>query len=122
MQQVAVIKFILDLYGQFSGLKVNLNKSELLVTFATLQQVQQQAQGIGCKATEFPFQYLGMPLSNKKLKKEHYMPLIQRVKNKLLGWKAPLLSPGGRTTLMNSTLSAVPIFFYVHFYVANRDH
>jgi hypothetical protein len=52
-----------------------------------------------------------MPLSNKKLKKEHYRQLINKVKSKLPGWKASLLSPGGRTILMNSTLLSVPIFF-----------
>jgi hypothetical protein len=56
-----------------------------------------------------------MPLSNKKIKKKNYLPLIQRVKNKLSGWKTPLLSSGGRATLMNSTLSAIPILFMFTF-------
>jgi hypothetical protein len=81
LKQIIVMKFILDLYDQFSGLEVNLQKSKLLVTSATLQHVQQLVQGINCKAKDFHFQYLGMPLSNKKLK--NYLPLIQRVKNKL---------------------------------------
>jgi hypothetical protein len=110
-----VIKFILNIYGQFFGLKVNLQKSKLLVTSTTLHQVQQLAQDIGCKATDFSFQYLDMPLSNKKIKKKNYLPLIQRVKNKLSGWKTPLLSSGGRSTLMNSTLSAIPILFMFTF-------
>jgi hypothetical protein len=52
-----------------------------------------------------------MPLSNKRLTKEHYKTSIQMMQNKLPGWKAPLLSKRGRLTLVNSTLTSMPIFF-----------
>jgi hypothetical protein len=69
IQQIRVLKLILDIYGQLSGMRMNLQKSELLITCTDISLVQQLAEEIGCKATDFPFQYLGMPLSNKKLKK-----------------------------------------------------
>lgn len=52
-----------------------------------------------------------MPLSNKKLKKDHYLPLIQKIANKLTTWKANLLSIGGRMVLLNATLTAMPIYY-----------
>lgn len=56
---------------------------------------------INCKVVQFPVIYLGMSLSNKILRKEHYMPLIQKVTKKLTTWKASLLLIGGRITLLN---------------------
>jgi hypothetical protein len=101
----------LDFYAKISGLKVSLEKSELLVTAAEIEVVQNLTQIMGCKASNFPFKYLGMPLSNKKLQKEHYLPLIQKIQKKLPGWKASQLSIGGREILLNSTLTTIPIFF-----------
>jgi hypothetical protein len=107
-----LLEMFLDIYAKLSGLRVNLNKSELLVTMAEEHEVQQLAQILECRASTFPIKYLGLPLSNKKLTKEHYRCLIQKIRNRFPGWKAPLLSPGGRLTLVNSTLTFMPILFH----------
>lgn len=38
------------------------------------------------------------------------MPLIQKITKKLAMWKAPMLSIGGRVTLINATLTAMPVY------------
>jgi Reverse transcriptase (RNA-dependent DNA polymerase) len=78
-QQLRVLKFTLDFYAKISRLKISLEKLELLVTTAETKVVQNLAQIMGCKASNFPFKYFGMSLSNKKLQKEHYLPLIQKI-------------------------------------------
>lgn len=101
---------MLHIFHDLSGLKINLQKSEILITSAHEQEVQQLAQIMGCKASNFPIKYLGLPLSNKRLQKQQYMELIQKIENKLTSWKAAMLSIGGRITLVNATLTAMPMY------------
>ncbi|KAJ4813587.1 RNA-directed DNA polymerase (reverse transcriptase)-related family protein [Rhynchospora pubera] len=53
----------------------------------------------------------GLPLSNKKLKREDYVNLLQRFKLKLDTWSSSMLSMAGRLTLINSCLSSLPVYF-----------
>lgn len=55
--------------------------------------------------------YLGLPLSPQKLKFADYQPLITSFDRYLAGWKARLLSTGGRIVLVNSVLGSLPIYF-----------
>jgi hypothetical protein len=97
--------------GNLSELRVNLHKSEILIMTAEQYETQQLMQIMECRASTFPIKYLGLPLSNKKLAKEHYMDLIRKFRAKLPGWKTTLLSPGGRIALLNSSLTSMLIFY-----------
>jgi hypothetical protein len=65
-QQVRALKTISDIYEKISGLRVNLQKSEMLVTSAALEITQTLAEIMECKASTFSFNYFGMLLSDKK--------------------------------------------------------
>lgn len=109
-QHIQFLKGILKVFGDLSGLRVSMQKSEFIITCSTPQQIHHKAQLMGCIPSRFPLKYLGMPLSNKKLTKDQYLPLITRMENKLATWKASSLSIGGRVTLINATLTAMPIY------------
>ncbi|WJX68825.1 hypothetical protein P8452_53158 [Trifolium repens] len=47
-----------------------------------------------------PFRYLGVPLTSKKLSIHHYMPLIDRIVDRIHSWSAKLLSHAGRLQLI----------------------
>jgi hypothetical protein len=69
------------------------------------------------QAHSFPFNYLGLPLSNKKLTISDYMSLMKAIESRLSGWGAMKLSPAGRLVLLNSVLTSLFItcqcfFFY----------
>lgn len=66
---------------------------------------------MGCKAGSFPFLYLGLPLSHQKIPKKAYYPIIDKINRRLAGWKTNLLSIAGCIVLINSVLTAMPIFF-----------
>jgi hypothetical protein len=83
----------------------------MLVTSVDQQFVQMLVDIMECVPSNFPITYLGMSLSDRRLTKEHYKALIMAIQSKLQCWKTSLLSSGGRLTLLNSTLSTIPIFF-----------
>ncbi len=45
------------------------------------------------------------------MRKADFLPLIEKLDNRLAGWKGLLLSRGGRLVLLNSVLSGIPAFF-----------
>jgi hypothetical protein len=59
---------------------------------------------------DFPCRYLGLPLHLKKLRKVDFLPLIEKVGGKLLGWKGKLMSKAARAQLMKSVLTTVVTF------------
>lgn len=51
--------------------------------------------------------YLGLPLSNTKLRLSAFAPLIAKVDKYLVGWKVTLLSPASHVILINVVLDGL---------------
>ncbi|XP_020102569.1 uncharacterized protein LOC109720094 [Ananas comosus] len=58
-----------------------------------------------------PFCYLSLPLHTKRLRKNDRDLIINRVYTRIDGWKAKLLSYGGRLTIVNSVLTNLTLFY-----------
>ena len=69
------------------------------------------ANQLGCKLAVLPITYLGVPLHWKTLRISDWMPLVEKIENKLQTWKGSLLSIGGRVTLLNAVLSSIPLYW-----------
>jgi hypothetical protein len=57
---------------------------------------------IGCNLSTFSLKYLGIPLSDSKLKISDWQGIIDKVHKKIPNWKGSLLSIGGRIVLLDS--------------------
>lgn len=111
VQQLQILQIALTVFSKVSGLATNPHKSELLFSDPQPQDTTQLSMVLGCKVSEFPFTYLGLPLSNKRLPKAAYLPLIHKLNSRLAGWAAKHLSIVGRIVLLNAVLSALPLYF-----------
>jgi len=56
---------------------------------------------------------LGLPISDRKLIRGDLLTWIEKIVNKLSGWKASLLTLVGRTVLVRFVLTAIPIHLLV---------
>jgi hypothetical protein len=63
-----------------------------------------------CKVGSFPFKYLGVPLHYEKLRREDIQPIMDKVINRIPGWKGRLLSYGSRLVLLTACLASIPIY------------
>lgn len=98
-----------------SGLKVNFSKSCFIPLNVQQDNTTWIGAVLGCPQTQFPIMYLGMPLTIKKPTKQLYIPIIEKVERRLQGWQSKLLSRGGRLVLVQTVLSAIPIYHMVCF-------
>jgi hypothetical protein len=86
---------ILDAFRQALGLQTNLNKSCIIPIQCAEDSVEEISNTMPCIMAEFPCTYLGLPISNKKLCKADLMPWIEKIVDKLPGWKAGLTNKVG---------------------------
>ena len=62
VEEQQTLKFILLLFGQIYGLKVNLDKSNLYGINLDQDHLSKLALLLDCKVSDWPILYLGLPL------------------------------------------------------------
>jgi hypothetical protein len=110
---VGAARRLRSLLGQFelaTGLAINYSKSTLVPMHVQPDVLRQIQDELRCRIEGFPQTYLGLPLSAEKLRLAAFTPLIAKVDKYLSGWRALLLSAGGRLVLINAVLDALPTF------------
>lgn len=109
-QDVMQLKEILDMFSTATGLTINYSKSTLVPMHINEEDIPQYINTLGCNLEGFPQTYLGLPLSNEKLRLSAFSPLLSRSDKHLAGWQANYLNHIGRTELINSTLDSGPTY------------
>ncbi|WMV33971.1 hypothetical protein MTR67_027356 [Solanum verrucosum] len=92
-----------------SGLHINWNKS-FIYPVNTVPNIEDLAYKLRGKVGELPTTYLGMPLGAKSKSSGIWSCVIEKCERKLMNWKCQYLSSGGRLTLVNSVLDALPSY------------
>ena len=108
--EVSHLNTMLQFFGDCSGLKINISKTEIYPIRMDNNTVMQILQNFPGKICSFPGRYLGLPLHIRKLRKIDVQPLLDRIGARLPGWKGKLLSSAGRETLVKTVLSSQPIY------------
>ena len=103
-------KWLLACFEQLSGMKINFDKSNLMVVGLEEEDSNRFARLFCCKVGSFPFTYLGIPLHYNKLKREDIQPVVDKIIKRIAGWKGKLLSYGGRLILLKSCLASIPTY------------
>lgn len=109
VEQARTVKNCLETFCQDAGLRVSLQKSSLIksrnvpTTFAqTLSSI------LGISLTKKMGKYLGVPSLQKRVTGRTYNEVLERMQQKLQGWKSRCLSMAGRVTLIKAVTSVVP--------------
>ncbi|CAL1369893.1 unnamed protein product [Linum trigynum] len=96
---------VLLCFQQVSGLRINLEKSNLFPV-GEVQQLERLADLLCCDWKFLPTTYLGLPLGASPVASSSWNPLINRIQLRLEGWKGSLLSFGGRIVLAKACLAS----------------
>lgn len=103
------LKWVLSCFEQISGMKINYNKSELIPINTMDDELLPFLDILGCSTWQFPIKYLGIPLHYDKLRREDIQSLIDKIMNRMTGWRGKLLSYRGRLILTQDYLASIPI-------------
>jgi hypothetical protein len=106
---------ILNFFGECSGLKINMSKTEIYPIRLPSETVMQLLPNFPGKVCNFPGKYLGLPLHVRRLRKIDVQPLLEKIGARIPGWKGRFLTTAGRETLVKTVLSAQPIYHMTAF-------
>nr|GEY32864.1 putative RNA-directed DNA polymerase, eukaryota, reverse transcriptase zinc-binding domain protein [Tanacetum cinerariifolium] len=101
---------ILKCFHLASGLKINIQKSQVLGVGVPRSSVEYMASYLGCSIMEKKFRYLGVMVGEKMSRFNAWDDVVLKLKARLSKWKAKTLSIGGRLTLLKSVLGASPLY------------
>ena len=94
LPQATHFKWLLACFEKLSGMKINYNKSDLITMGASEEEKTALARLFCCNIGDFPIKYLGVPLYITKLKREDIQPVVDKMMNRIDGWKGCFLVLG----------------------------
>jgi hypothetical protein len=112
-EELQVTREILNIFGSASGLHTNLHKSNIIPINCEDSSILTVSNTLPCTISDFPCTYLGLPLSIKRLRRIDLIPWIEKIADKLPGWKARLMNRAGRIIMVRFVLSAIPIYLLI---------
>ncbi|KAL9859811.1 putative RNA-directed DNA polymerase [Arabidopsis thaliana] len=108
--QIRVIRDVLETFCTASGQKVSLSKSKIYFSKNVSRELGKMISDVsGIASTCDLGKYLGMPVLQKRINKETYGELLEKISSKLSGWRERTLSFAGRLTLTKAVLTAIPV-------------
>ena len=105
------LKAILRGFKLASGLKIKFHKSRLVGINVQSSTIGCFTKTLNCIQMEVPFKYLELEVGGNPRKKHLWDPVITKLKARLSVWKGRFLSMAGRICLINSVLTAIPLFY-----------
>ncbi|XP_074283806.1 uncharacterized protein LOC141608342 [Silene latifolia] len=108
---VAAVKSTLSLFAELSGLHANIEKTNIY-----FGGVHPDVKGVMLAATgfsdgQFPFRYLGVPLSTSRVSVTMFDSLILKIKHSIQHWSSHFLTYAGRVQLINSIIFGMENFW-----------
>lgn len=114
------LRVIVIPFEAISGLHINWRKSHIYPINQVLD-MELLAIILGGEVGKLPKVYLGMPLGAKSRSKGIWDSVLEKSEKKLSRWKSQYLSLGGRPTLTNAVLDALPTYMLFLFPIPSGD-
>ncbi|CAH8258518.1 unnamed protein product [Arabidopsis lyrata] len=94
------ILIILEDFRVGSGLGLNKDKTALFLDGGNFLRLQDISNRAGLQCGSFPVRYLGLPLTSRKLLRQDYQPLLDKIAKRFSSWSVKKLSFAGRLQLI----------------------
>jgi hypothetical protein len=112
--ELGMVKELLRVFGEASGLVTNISKCSMTPIQCEGHVIGAAQEVLPCNVVPFPYKYLGLPLSVKKLPRSSFLELIDKVVAKLPAGRLLVFTQlGGRATLVKAVLTAIPIYHLI---------
>ena len=105
------LSLMMEVFTDFSGLQLNRAKSMIVGFGLSSEELSRCAEILATPIETLPLRYLGIPLTDRRLRTQDWQPMMDKVETRLGGWRGRLLSRGGRLVLVKTVLSALPTYY-----------
>lgn len=112
LDSIKGVKRVLQCFELLSGLHIHYHKSSLYGFSEDKKTLSEWADCLGCEVGKDRFTYPGNEIGASPSSIRHWDPLISKVKNRLLSWKAEHLSIAGRLVLLKASIDSLPAFWF----------
>lgn len=109
-ENALAIKRLLNNFQLVSGLSVNFEKSWAYGMNMGRREVEEMVAGLRCRVGDLPIPHLGLKVGSRLLGVEGWEDLVDKAKGRLRMWDVNSVSMGGRITIINSILTALPVY------------
>jgi hypothetical protein len=109
-EQLLYIHMNLTCFEAITALKVNMSKSEMLLVGVAWHLVE-IVDILSCKIGSLSMTYLGMLLGAAFNSKSVWNPILEKMDQRLSGWKKLYLLKGRRITLLKGTFPSLPTYY-----------
>ena len=115
------IRDVLDEFCAMSGQTISESKSRVYFSPNVDQDSRESLSDIlGCRSTLNLGKYLGIPIKHPNSSSQDFNFILDRIKGKLAGWKANLLSLARRVVLVQTSTSTIPSYAMQCSYLPDR--
>ncbi|CAN1163380.1 Putative ribonuclease H protein At1g65750 [Linum perenne] len=110
-QQATFINEVLEKFSLISGQEISRDKLRVYFSKNTGRSVSRRiCELLDIQATQNLGRYLGVPIIHGKNSKDLYQYIIDRMEQRLAGWKVNSLTMAGRVALAKSVLNTLPTY------------
>ncbi|KAL2225433.1 UNVERIFIED_CONTAM: hypothetical protein Sindi_3020400 [Sesamum indicum] len=101
MDSLRIFKAGLDRFAEWSGLRLNVQKSHLIISRSAQALSEEMLALLGFQEGVLPMRYLGLPLISSRLTIADCRPLLLKIDKRIAGWEGTTISYAyaGRHTL-----------------------
>ncbi|KAL2228505.1 UNVERIFIED_CONTAM: hypothetical protein Sindi_1830200 [Sesamum indicum] len=111
LDSIRVFKEGLDWFAELSGLRLNVQKTHLIISRSAQNLKDQLLEILGFQEGHLPMRYLGLPLISSRSSISDCQPLISKIDACINGWEGISLSYAGRVEIIKSVLSALSLYW-----------
>lgn len=94
---------VFEKFDKKSGLKISMEKSVLFMA-GDVRKEEEMGRQFQFARGRLPVRYLGLPLLTKNMTVTDFLPLVEKVRNKISSWTGRFLSYAGRLQLISSVI------------------
>jgi hypothetical protein len=109
-EQAVNLKLMLHIFESMSGLKINFEKSEVMMILDDEVKAHNFASMFNCQQGSWPIKYLGTPVCARNPTVAEMSFLGEKTKKKMGGWMGNTMSIGGRVVKIDACLSSIALY------------
>ncbi|XP_011102055.1 uncharacterized protein LOC105180102 [Sesamum indicum] len=120
IDSIEVLKRGLDRFAVWSGLRLNVQKSHLIISRSAQGLREEMLEALGFQEGLLPLRYLGLPLLSSRLTIADCQPLLAKIDKRIAGWEGMTLSYAGRVQIIKSVLMSLSLYWTLAFILPKR--